>query len=118
MDPQFQENVVEYSGPERREDGKRWHVGREIPLALIVVLIVQTAGGVWWAANLTNKVDSAILSIQEFKTERYTKDDARRDQELMRTVISVLQTVDSSFDRRINLIEQQHAALINNGMKR
>ena len=35
----------------------RWHVGKEIPLALIFALFVQTAGWVWWAATQSAKLD-------------------------------------------------------------
>ena len=38
--------------PERRG----WHIGKEVPAALIVTLFVQTVGIVWWAAGLTSEV--------------------------------------------------------------
>lgn len=28
---------------------ERWHVGKEIPLAFIAAIVVQTASAVWWA---------------------------------------------------------------------
>ena len=33
-----------------------WHLDRRVPLALIVTLLLQTAGMVWWAANLSARV--------------------------------------------------------------
>ena len=63
---------------------ERWHVGREIPIAVLVMLAVQTGGGVWWAASLSQKLDSVIDQVAELRAERYTKEDARRDQELMK----------------------------------
>lgn len=67
-----------------RRSRDRWHVGREIPIAVLVMLAVQTGGGIWWAAGLSQKLDSVISQVAEIKSERYTKDDARRDMELMR----------------------------------
>jgi selenophosphate synthetase-related protein len=34
-----------------------WHLDRRVPIALIVALAVQTSGIVWWAANLSARVD-------------------------------------------------------------
>jgi hypothetical protein len=65
---------------ERRDD--RWHVGREIPIALIFALIVQTAGWIWWAATQSAKLDTLTAMVSEFKAAQYTQNDARRDQEI------------------------------------
>lgn len=67
-----------------RRGRDRWHVGREIPIAVLVMLAIQTGGGIWWAAGLSSKLDSVIAQVAEIKSERYTKDDARRDMDLMR----------------------------------
>lgn len=62
--------------------GERWHVGKEIPIAVIVVLLVQTAGIVWWAATVSGKLDMVAAQVNELRAERYTKFDAQRDQAL------------------------------------
>ena len=36
--------------PARRTQD-RWHVGREIPLALIAGFVLQTLGGAWWLSQ-------------------------------------------------------------------
>jgi hypothetical protein len=91
--------------PKRREsdrDGnrnERWHIGKEIPLAVLLMLFVQTSGGIWWAANVTAKIDYAIANMEEFKRERYTREDARRDFEAMKARHEELV-------RRVLIIEQ------------
>lgn len=35
----------------------RWHVDRKIPLALILTIIVQTGGVVWWGASISARID-------------------------------------------------------------
>lgn len=87
----------EWDGADRRKE-ERWHVGKEIPLAVLFTLIVQTGGGIWWLAQVSSKIDHAISTIQEFKVERYTKDDGRRDRELA-------QQRDAEHDRRLAAIE-------------
>jgi hypothetical protein len=78
---------------------ERWHIGKEIPLAVLLMLFVQTGGGIWWAANVSAKIDYAINTMEEFKRERYTREDARRDLEAMKAR-------DAEHDRRLNIIEQ------------
>ena len=86
--------------PDSRRSRDRWHVGREIPIAVLVMLAVQTGGGIWWAAGLSQKLDSVIAQVAEIKSERYTKDDARRDMELMRTR-------DADLERRVAYLESR-----------
>ena len=40
------------------DDNKRWHLDKRVPLALIVTIVVQTAGLVWWASSLSERVNS------------------------------------------------------------
>lgn len=39
-----------------RGNQQRWHIGKEVPIALIFTLSAQTIGGVWWASGLTFEV--------------------------------------------------------------
>ena len=86
-----------WRGIDRREHPK-WHVGREVPLALIFTILVQTGAGVWFMSQLSSKVDRALEQLSEFKAERYTKEDARRDRELY-----IQSTRD--LERRLNDVE-------------
>lgn len=83
----------------------RWHVGREIPLALIAALLIQTGGGIWWASTMTSKLDTALQTLAEFRAERYTKDDGRRDRELLVAQLETLKARDAEHDRRIEALE-------------
>lgn len=70
--------------PPHRDDrraGERWHVGKEIPLAIIFAITLQTFGGVWFAATYVAKIDTLTGLMSEFKAAQYTQEDARRDKE-------------------------------------
>jgi len=45
------------------EQRRRWHIGKEIPLAVIATLIVQTTGVVWWAAGITHNSEKQTAAI-------------------------------------------------------
>jgi hypothetical protein len=96
-------NADDFDGdsPKRRESDReqRWHIGKEIPLAVLLMLFIQTGGGVWWLAQVSSKIDYAIATMEEFKRERYTREDARRDLEAVRAR-------DIEHDRRLGMIEQ------------
>jgi hypothetical protein len=40
------------------EDCKHWSVDKRVPLALIVTIVIQTGGLVWWASSLSERVNS------------------------------------------------------------
>jgi len=94
----------QWDGRERRA-AQRWHVGKEIPIAVLFAVLMQTAGGLWWAASLSAKIDSAIAQLAEFRAERYTKDDARRDRELFLQLIEQQRQRDAEHERRLSLVE-------------
>lgn len=61
---------------------EKWHIGREIPIALLIFIVSQTGVMIWWAATQTEKTNTLIGMMNEFKKDQYSKDDARRDNEL------------------------------------
>lgn len=65
---------------EERTD--RWHVGKEIPIAVIFGLFIQTGGLIWFAATQTAKLDNLVIMMSDFRASQYTQADARRDQEI------------------------------------
>lgn len=74
----------EWNGEDRRRQRDGWHVGREIPIAVVIAVALQTISGIWWAAGLSAKMDSTQAQIIELKADRYTSSDARRDNDLSR----------------------------------
>lgn len=39
-------------------DESRWHLDKRVPIALIVTLIIQTGGAIWWASSIASRVSS------------------------------------------------------------
>lgn len=68
--------MVEKSN-DRREG---WHVGKEIPLAMIFAIVMQTMGAIWWAATLSAKLDDLSYQVAALTADKYTKSDAEKDQ--------------------------------------
>lgn len=93
---------------ERRQGSESWHVGKEIPLALIFAMAMQTVGGVWFAATYVAKIDTLTSLMSEFKASQYTRADAVRDadvamtrhQDVVRRVEVLEHSMTAGYDRK------------------
>jgi hypothetical protein len=43
---------------------EEWHLRKEIPVALIFAIIVQTGGVLWWASAINQRVSQAEVRIE------------------------------------------------------
>lgn len=80
---------------------EHWHVGKEIPLALIMVIITQTATAIWWLSGVSSKLDNLSSQVKEMRDERYTRNDAMRDTALVNQMLH-------DMDRRVTSLEARH----------
>lgn len=81
-----------------KDINNRWHVGKEIPLAMIFALLMQTAGVIWWAASLSAKIDSLAEQVAWLKSDKRLQETSYKD-------IAVLEQRVLSNERRLLLIE-------------
>ena len=51
---------------------ERWHVGKEIPLAVVMTMTLQAAAIVWFAAKMDNQIDinAASIARNDIKIEK------------------------------------------------
>lgn len=82
-----------------------WYIGKEIPVATIFMLAVQTLGVVWWAAGMTAKVEAldklaTSANAIQVAVDRKQDDENRRAEERM---TSELTKVNLKLDRLIEL---------------
>lgn len=54
-------------------DNGPWHLDKRVPIALIMALLVQTSGAVWWAASISGTVEEqGRVSVRhETRMDRY-----------------------------------------------
>lgn len=85
-------------------DNRKWHIGKEIPIATIVVLVIQTAGVIWWAASTSAKVDfmrESNLTAQIVQTAVDRKQDEESQRSESRIMVQ-LDKVNQKLDRLID----------------
>lgn len=81
-----------------KDINNRWHVGKEIPLAMIFALLFQTAGVIWWAASLSAKIDNLAEQVTELKSDKRLQENSFKD-------IAVIEQRVISNERRLLLLE-------------
>lgn len=78
---------------DRQERVSHWHIGKEVPAALIVAFAMQTVGIIWWAATIsaTQKSDKDALNTAQAVQVSV---DRRQDEESKRSEERVIQQLD------------------------
>ena len=63
------------------DDRESWHLNKKVPIALILTIVVQTAGAVWWVALLESRLSRAeeALLIQRDDPVRLARLEGFRD---------------------------------------
>lgn len=85
----------------QKESQERWHIGKEIPIAMVAGLCIQTGGGIWWAATMAAKMDSLSYQVASLVADKYTQHDAMKDKELMNEKFSYI-------ERRLESVGDRH----------
>jgi two-component SAPR family response regulator len=61
------------------ERGENWHIGKEIPIALVFGIVLQTMTAIWWAAGVTQELKNLSAEISDMRAARYTQSDSIKD---------------------------------------
>ncbi len=92
-------------------DENHWHLDKRVPVALILAIMVQTIGAVWWAASLSARVDAlerdwarfaAVAARLRVQEDRQTRADVR-----LQSLYDRLERIDRKLDM---LLERQRPA--------
>jgi hypothetical protein len=80
------------------ENKEHWHVGKEIPLAMLLTMVAQTLGVVWWAATLSSKVEALEKQIISIAASQFTSVEARG-------MVAINALHNTEMDRRLTILE-------------
>jgi hypothetical protein len=87
------------------DDDTRWHLDKRVPIALVVLIIAQTAGAIWWASAVNGSI-AALERRVDFgdETNRRQYDRINADREAGRQTAEQLARVEGllqSIDRQV-----------------
>jgi len=78
---------------------ERWHVGREIPLAVIITLLIAFGGNIFAVGYFAQKVTSFMdWTKTEFSRQEIKIDNMGADKVHRQTVLAMLETRDAKID--------------------
>lgn len=87
------------AGDRRKE---YWHVGKEVPIALIMSMLIQTGTIIWWARGQVAKDDDHDRRITSLEHER----DSVRSAERMAVIEAAIADIRRSNERLEILVQQ------------
>lgn len=69
-----------------QQPGGGWHLDKRVPLAIIVSILAQTGGIIWWASAIDRRVTELELTKTEIAAEMSARNivNARQDQAIVR----------------------------------
>lgn len=44
-----------------------WHLDKRVPIALIFALAIQSAGAIWWASSISERVTNNTITIEQLE---------------------------------------------------
>lgn len=85
--------------------GDEWHLSKSLTLTVIVVLLTNTIGSVWWAASLSKQVE--INAQRPQLLERVIRLEAVTDE--YRNVLTRFIGILDKMDNTVNRIDREQA---------
>lgn len=90
-----------------------WHLDRRVPAALIIAVMIQTAGIVWWAATLSaaNTSNAVAITANKFMIDKLD-DRSQKTSNDMADVKAKVDMVISTLDRQTDKLDQLAAKIV------
>lgn len=86
-------------------EDNQWHLDKRVPISLILVIILQTSGVLWFAAQLASKVEANTMAIGRISQTLSQQDERVRNNTtsvavIHQTLINTEKTLDR-IDKRL-----------------
>lgn len=93
--------MTDVAHPDPASNG--WHFDRRIPIALVLTILIQTGGAVWWLSSLNSRVSSLEEKITVFSSqpERLVRVETQVEA-LTKTVDRIERKIDRALDGKLD----------------
>jgi Tfp pilus assembly protein PilO len=90
------------------ESEQNWHLDKRVPIALLLAILLQAGGWIWWAASLNSRVDTVEDSIVRLESRNEALNKSTQEQAvqlgrieeqisgLREDIVSLLRTIERS----------------------
>ena len=91
-----------------QQEPAQWHLDKRVPISIIIAMLLQTVGMVWWAASLSSRVEQHGREINSLVADgrSYSAEASRirevlaRLDERMAAQTDLLRRVENALQRR------------------
>ena len=89
----------------KQQPPEHWHLSKEVGLSVIIAIVVQTVGLVWWARGVIASVEQRLVLLEVARTEQ-SEQDRIQDQRAASTASAISARLDRIEDKLDRLIER------------
>ena len=82
------------------QESQRWHVVKDVPIAMIAALVLQAGGIVWWAQGVVKDVTAHEKRLTVIESQRISERMAALESQML-DARSSLGRIESKLDRVI-----------------
>ena len=83
----------------------QWHLDKRVPIALIVTLILTSASGIWFVAEINSRLSYIERSIAQSQSD---SGQIIQIKEQLRGIERIVQRLEQYFDRRSEKTDRQY----------
>lgn len=85
-----------------------WHLDKRIPITLVVMILLQTSGGVWWAS----KIDLRMAEIEKDSVSHVTQTECVDKHQILAEQVKRVEALNSTVSKRLENIDRKLDRLI------
>ena len=86
---------------------RHWHLDRRVPIALILALLLQSSGAIWWAASISGRVENNERSVSRLETTTETMRQSAQAQAIqLGRIEEQLRALRTDIGRMISAVER------------
>lgn len=86
---------------------EHWHLDRRVPVALVLMILIQSAGGVWWASAMNERMEQVERRLEGFA---HRGEETERQVDAQGREIGVLTTEIKNLTRQLERLYAQGEA--------
>ena len=83
--------------PQKKE---LWHFDKGIPLSIVVLVVAQTFGAIWWVGNLSKQVEDNKARIAHIESQRVSERLSALESQMLDSRSSLVR-IENKLDRLI-----------------
>ena len=91
-----------------RQNSNSWHLDKRIPITLVILIVMQTAVGIWWASTM----DSRVKELEKDAVNYVTMQTCLDKHSILEHQVRYVETLNAKVAQRLENIDKKLDRLI------